>query len=286
MPRLIATLATNQSFQDLLIFLKSLSIWYTPEDLPHVYIFSDSAVMAKIVEQKVYPHVTINNCLDRYSFLTRASMESIRVNSGKTLWYEFQVEKMNLLNWVFLKNPEASTEGVFYLDSDICFFGKLPSIPDTALVAVSPHFIAERDEARFGKYNGGFLWVRSVRAVNAWAAACPFSRFHEQAALECFDSPQWEDTVYKFPVQNNYGWWRLWQGRKDPATLKKAWTFFRNAEHSGILVDGLPLLSVHTHFVEPADAFVSSFNEFVIHFLKILGKSHPKANMLLKLLTQ
>lgn len=286
MPRLIATLATNQSLQDLLIFLKSLSIWYTPENLPHVYIFCDSFVMSKIVEQKVYPNFTINNCLDRYSFLTRASMEGIRVNSGKTLWYEFQVEKMNLLNWVFLKNPEASVEGVFYLDSDICFFGQLPSIPETALVAVSPHCITERDEARFGKYNGGFLWVRTISAVNAWAAACPFSRFHEQAALECFDGPQWENVVYKFPVQNNYGWWRLWQGRKDPITLKKAWTFFRNAEHSGILVEGLPLRSVHTHFVEPADAFVSSFNEFVVHFLKILSKSHPKANALLKLLTQ
>jgi hypothetical protein len=204
-------------------------------------------------------------------------MEAVSRPANKTLWYEFQMEKLNLLDWVFKADPEtATTHGVFYLDSDICFFGPLPEVPSNATVALSPHMIRPLDEARFGRYNGGFLWFRSPSAVSAWRSACPKSRFHEQAALECFDTNG--ASVYHFPTEVNYGWWRMWQGSSPPKTLQDEW----NANESGIFIGSRPLQSVHTHFYNATDRATKAFNDFVINKLKAV--STPAAKTLGSLL--
>jgi hypothetical protein len=204
-------------------------------------------------------------------------MEAIKRVTSKTLWYEFQMEKLKLLEWVFSADPEtANTEGVFYLDSDICFFGPLPVIPDNATVALSPHYIKESDERKFGRYNGGFLWFRNVLSVSAWRDACPKSRFHEQAALECFDTNG--SIVYHFPMEVNYGWWRMWQGSSPPKILQDDWS----ANESAIFIGSRPLQSVHTHFYNATDRATKAFNDFVINKLKSV--STPVAETLGSLL--
>ena len=284
-PTRIATLATIQSLDDLKIFLKSLNIWYTKETCPTIYLYTDLRTMNYLKDTPEFDTMRIiyNCCLDMYSKMNRAQMEQIP-RGNKTLWYEFQMEKMNLLDWVFATDP--SNEGVFYLDSDICFFAPLPEIPSTCTVALSPHHIALKDEAKFGKYNGGFLWVKDPTAIEAWRSACPSSRFHEQAALEIFDSAEWSETLYTFPIQYNYGWWRFWQGRESPDILQRYWTvdiMSKESNHSGILVNGKPLGSVHTHFHNSSDNFTKFFNEFVINFLKQIKWAHEPAKQLLEL---
>jgi len=277
MPPLVATLATNQSYQDLKIFLTSLSLWYTLETAPTVYLFCDAEIMTKVLADKYPIYILFNECLDNYSGKNRNEMEAVKRPGNKTLWYEFQMEKLNLLDWVFSADPElANKEGVFFLDADLCFFGKLPEIPNNATVALSPHMIRERDENRFGKYNGGCLWMRDHSAVKAWREACPKSRFHEQAALECFDEPKWSNLTYYFPVQMNYGWWRMYQGRESASELQSKW---RNT-NGKITVENRPLISVHTHFFNPLDMTTRNFNEFVIKFVK----EFHEAKVLLELL--
>jgi hypothetical protein len=276
----IATLATNQSLHDLKIFLKSLVLWYTLETCPTVYLFTDTETMKKIQDEFPKLSIVYKNCLDKYSSMSRKEMEGIP-RGTKTLWYEFQMEKMNLLDWALKTDPQP----VFYLDSDICFFAPLPNVPDGFTVGVSPHFIALKDEAKFGKYNGGYLWVKDPEAIKAWRKACPASRFHEQAALEVFDIPEWSKKVYQFPIQYNYGWWRLWQGRESPDVIERSWNVdivSNDTIYSGVLVDGKPLGSVHTHFHNPGDSYTKFFNVFVINFLKRIKWHHPKANELLK----
>jgi hypothetical protein len=212
-------------------------------------------------------------------------MEAVR-RSNHTLWYEFQMEKLNLLDWVFEADPETATrDGVFYLDSDICFFGPLPTPPPTMTVGLSPHYIRSRDEARFGRYNGGFLWFKEQRAVKAWRAACPTSRFHEQAAIECFDEAKWSDRVYVFPPQVNYGWWRMFQSDTDAELLKSAWRIRRNPANSGIEVDGQPLLSAHTHW-HSKNYVMRMFNGFVRDLLKKIEPSHRPAKRLFLIIKQ
>ena len=188
------------------------------------------------------------------------------------------MEKLNLLDWVFESDAETATrDGVFYLDSDICFFGPLPTPPPTMTVGLSPHYIRPRDEARFGRYNGGFLWFKEQRAVKAWRDACPNSRFHEQAAIECFDEASWSDKVYMFPPQVNYGWWRMFQGSYTASELQAKWS-----AAATIIVDGQPLQSIHTHFYKPGERATLLFNEFVIKKLKAI--STPQAKKLLQLI--
>ena len=271
MAPIIATLCTNNSYHDLRVFLNSLSLCYSKAAAPTIYLYTDSETMASVIADGYFLYIVFNTCLDAYSGLTRQDMEAVR-RPNKTLWYEFQMEKLNLLDWVFQSEPDC-TEGVFYLDSDICFFGPLPPIPSTATVALSPHYIRKHDESRFGRYNGGFLWMRDYHAVTAWRAACPTSRFHEQAALECFDGPEWKGKLYTFPLQVNYGWWRMFQGSVSPLELQAKWS----SGSAGIMIDGVALQSIHTHFYKPSERACQIFNEFVISKM-------PEAHPLVKLI--
>ena len=266
MPPIIATLATNQSYQDLKIFLTSLSLWYTPATAPAIYIFTDTITMDKVIADNYSLYIVFNTCLDKYSNKNRVEMEAVKRPNGKTLWYDFQMEKLNLIDWVFSADTDtATTDGVFYLDSDICFFGPLPSIPNYANIALSPHYIKQADEKRFGTYNGGFLWFRDKTAITIWREACPTSRFHEQAALECFDATVKTGLlVYNFPMEVNYGWWRMWQSSTPPHVLQNEW----KSNESGIFIGDRPLQSVHTHFYNPTDNATKAFNDFVINKLK------------------
>jgi hypothetical protein len=212
-------------------------------------------------------------------------MERLPSDTQATLWMEFQMEKLNLLKWAFEVEPEtAANQGVFYLDSDICFLAPLPVPPEDPSIEVglSPHYIRKHDEERFGRYNAGYVWMRSVDAVEAWRAACADSTFFEQAALEVFDTDtRWASKRYIFPIQHNYGWWRMWQSERSPTDCLKEWGIFRTQSSSGIVVQGKPLASVHTHWVTN-DSATAQFNKIVYEFLKRLASAHPPAAHLLK----
>lgn len=283
MAPLVATLATNQALSDLRIFLQTLALW--SKEPPTVYLFADKEVIEALPTIPYEGRIIHRNDVTPYASLNRAKMERLPGQYG-SLWAQFMALKISLLEWVFEAAPEATTDGVFFFDSDITFFGPLPAVPaPPAAVALSPHLIRESDEARFGAYNGGYLWVKDPAALTAWRAACANSRFYEQAALECFDGPEWAGRITTFGPQHNYGWWRLWQGRKSSVDLGLAWGMRREAYHSGILVEGAPLGSVHTHWGpgQPPDA--QAFNSFVLGWLKKLAGSHGPAKALLRILS-
>lgn len=277
MTPIVATLATANSLPDLRIFLKTLEIWN--KVLPKVFLFADKAVMAENLPYSGPIHRL--DMLSNYSAYTRSQMERMPGLYG-SLWSQFMAEKIALLEWVFdaESDGEVSKDGVFFLDADIAFFGPLPQIPATATVALSPHFIRPADEARFGTFNGGFAWFRDPAHLARWRGACEGSRFYEQAALEVFrDDPG----LYTFPIQTNYGWWRLWQSAEPAEKRMRSWGMRRSdSGTSGIIVDGAPLLSVHTHWADQSmDA--QGFNAFVIGFLKKLAAAnHGPARALLK----
>jgi hypothetical protein len=263
---IVATLATEKSLPDLQIFLKTLQLWNgtTP---PTVYMFVDKAVASTSFSYRGIVHQ--KECLTRYSSYTRSQMERLPGRYG-SLWAEFMAEKISLLEWVFSSAPDvATTAGVFFFDADICFLGPLPTIPPETTIALSPHMIRLDDEAKYGTFNGGFLWMRAASALGRWRAACESSRFFEQAALETFAD---DGGLYTFPIQSNYGWWRLWQSEDSPEQRMRNWSIRRGDEKTaGILVEGSPLLSIHTHFGGELSIDVQTFNSFVVSFLKKLA---------------
>jgi hypothetical protein len=190
------------------------------------------------------------------------------------------MEKLNLLDWALDSEPDA--EGVFYCDADISFLGPLPSVPSYAKVAISPHMINLSQQKLYGTYNAGFVWVKTKEAVAAWRAACPTSRHFEQAALECFDA--WEN-VYHFPVQHNYGWWRFFMGDKPYNLIKDEWTLADIENHVGLMVQGIPICSIHTHWTRNDYPPMPHFNAFVRSLLMSKGLTSENAAKFFKIIS-
>lgn len=287
-PSVIATLATIDAIQDLRVLLLTLSV-FNPNP-PTVYLYCDHPV-SLIIPRINYPgKIFVRKELDLYSGFPRSVLESLPGKNLPTRWADFMAEKIYLMNWAFT-DAGAAAGGVLFCDADICFLGPLPSIPERALAALSPHAIRPRDEAKFGKYNGGFVWLSGPAMTRIWLEACPTAFYFEQSALEDVAeaaAAAGPGKLYEFPVTQNYGWWRLWQGEKSVSDLQKLWTMNRmkSPEHVGILVDGEPLGSVHTHFYEKRDGATMSYNEWVLKWVEKLAPRHPPAKRLLDILRQ
>lgn len=283
-PAAIATLATVGAKEDLQLLLGTLALWNTPA--PPVYLFCDSAVAAAVAAFKYPGPLYIREDLNRYSGLVRSTMEKTKGSRYPTLWMDFMTEKIRLLEWIFEEaEKEAKGFGVLFCDADICFTGPLPLFPLDAAVALSPHEIRGSDEAKYGRYNGGMLWIRDPVYLNIWSTACTRARFYEQSALEeVADAASAKDALLLFPKTQNYGWWRLFQGEAPFETLKAEWGLFRAEGTSGITVLGTPLGSVHTHFGETTDIATTLYNQFIIGHLRKLKTTHAPARRLLALL--
>ena len=264
-PSVIATLATGVVKADLKIFLFSLGLWN--EEAPTVYLMCDDEMADAVPEMAYKGTIHINRGLNRYKGLTRPQMERTP-ESGSNMWVNFMLEKTTLLDWALESAPDA-----LFCDSDICFMGPLFDIPMGTTLAVSRHEIKPQDEARFGAYNGGMIWVSNRQQVALWRAATATSRFFEQAAIE--DVAAASQSLYLIPRTENYGWWRLWQGTKSPQALASEWS----AGPNGILVLGKPLGSVHTHFGETRDAATREFNRWVLSWLLKLSAHEPSRRL-------
>ena len=280
----VATLVTEPALRDFELLLFTLALWNPTK--PRLYIMTDSASKIAVVSAvaRFYAGVPVNikTSLSDYTGLTRAEMERRPGKKYETLFGDFTAEKTGLMEWALASEPE----GVLFCDADICHLAPLPLLPDSAVLALSPHRIREGDAAKYGYYNAGYLWIQKAEIVAQWREACGRSRFFEQACLEELAST-WKEGLYEFPVQINYGWWRLWQGTASPSELQKAWSFFRPADgaSSGLLVEGTALQSVHTHWHEKQDAATRAFNQWVLEKLRKLN-SVKKTKQLTQLLEQ
>ena len=161
--------------------------------------------------------------------------------------------------------------------------GPLPEPPSTAKVGVCRHMIRPWDEQRFGTYNAGYLYTTDANLSSYWREAAFTSRYYDQAALEDVVKHYTSDQTFEFPIQNNYGWWRMYQSLKSPTEMASEWGLLRKENHSGIKAHGNPLLSIHTHWGEQQDMITASFNKFVYQILLKLN-SHKPANALVKYL--
>jgi hypothetical protein len=281
----IATLATGAALEDLRVLLKTLEIFNV--NPPTVYLFCDNLVVTEALKIKYSGALHTKDVLSGYSAYDRRAMESMPGKHFKTLWMDFMTEKINLLRWAL----QDSGKPVLFCDADICFTGPLPTIPSGTKVGLSPHMIVDRDEKRFGKYNGGYAWFSGLEYTDVWWEACSIARYYEQSALEDVAKYAVETggpgALYEFPKTNNYGWWRLTQGQKSSSELLKEWGMNRNKakDASGICVDGVPLGSVHTHFYEAMDIPTKQFNAMILGWLKMLSQAHGPARKLLAVLS-
>ena len=263
----IVTIAMGlHSCQDLKVLMYGLNTFQKP--VPHLYVLTDTESIRLIREIPYDGDITIKIGLDQYSGMNRKQMEGIKGVRYKTKWTDFMAEKIFALRWVF-QTFDKPPRGIWFLDSDITLFNSLPSIPEGTEVALSPHYIRPGDEAKYGRYNGGFLWLADMKFLDVWETATHTARFFEQSALE--DVAKSTEHLYEFPIQVNFGWWRLWQSLESPESIQKKFGFNRT-KGIGLTFQDEPLNSVHTHWAEIRDPFTKGFNDFIKGLLGKLGK--------------
>jgi hypothetical protein len=281
-PSAIATLANSNGIADLELLLYTLELWNSQP--PTVYLFCTTEVQ-EWLPGKYKGTICANPVLDAYENLTRREMEGMPSRSGlkgrTNLFFDFMEEKCHLMKWAFEKMPVAEkANGLLFCDADIFWLGPLPLIDMSKQVMLSPHEIHPSDEAKYGKYNGGFFWMREPSAVDHWQNACETARFFEQSALESLADGTF--SFGEFSKQVNYGWWRMFQSPKGAKAQQGAWSIKRDSEqkHSGIQVEGQPLVCIHTHW-KTDDRITHMFNEWVESKLSLL-KTQTKVRALLK----
>jgi hypothetical protein len=290
-PAAIATMATKAALEDLKVLFISLQIW-NAEDPPTVFVYCDMFIYEWLKQLKYGGSIYKKPFLEPYTSYDRKQMESQPSHKGMpNLFYDFTQEKCGLMAWAqteaALGNTMSETthsngqKGVLFCDADITWLGPLPKIPVTATLALSQHMIRKHDEAKFGTYNAGFLWMNDLDLPGLWEEACKTSRFFEQAALETLTEKISPSAVYFFGPEHNYGWWRLYQASVPVDTQKSQWSIKRdtNQIHSGLCVAGQPISSVHTHW-KTTDFVTAEFNTWVKQRLALLKSQAPVKKLL------
>lgn len=236
----------KEALEDFTLFVRTLEQWHPDAEL---FVYTDSQTTCTGVATTAIVHVRVE--MDRYKGLNRSQMERTRGVVYDSLFKDYTYEKAAVLEWMFSVAP---TEPAWFLDADISHLAPLPEIPATAVLALSQHMIRPGDEARYGRYNAGFMWFRSGDLLGLWRKLGHTSRFYEQAALEdlATASAATAGKLHEFPIQVNFGWWRMQQSTVSQAVIQGRFSLFRGDTSVGIRYDGKPLQSIHTHWFSSA----------------------------------
>ena len=246
--------------------LKSLELFNLVP--PTIYLYCDSFVDKEIKNVKYNGIIKTKIELNKYSGISRKEMETTPVilkHDGVeyelNLFTEFVLLKLEAIRWALTETQS----GVYFSDTDICYFAPLPNIKNTKYkVLLSPHYIKPDYEAKFGFFNAGFLWLCDKEVLDMWFKASMTSTFFEQKSLETVSEYFKEkDSILYADMNVNYGWWRLFDGRKPVGDQIKEWNRrLPGFLNSGIYVKGKPLQSVHTHFFDTTYQ-IGAFNKYL-----------------------
>ena len=266
----------QQALQDFRIFTTSLAVWHPTAEL-YVYTDSKTDVKSCAAAVKWNGQLHIKPAMDSYASKSRPEMEALPGRKYDSLFKDYTYEKAAVMEWMF---ADGAPEGVWFLDADITLLAPLPQIPETATVALSPHYIRQADCALYGKYNAGFMWFKDSSLLEVWRNAAQTSRFFEQAALEVVATAAGH-CLYEFPIQVNFGWWRMFQSPESPPTVQSKFSVNRTDKSIGIRYDGAALQSVHTHWKIPSgDRSMLEFNAWFKKYLERFKMHKPVANVL------
>jgi hypothetical protein len=254
-----------EAIQDFQIFCSTLEAWHPNAIL---YVLTDSETSIDTVRFKG----TINTklCMDQYKGKRRTEMEKLPGVKYDNLFKDYTYEKANALSWIFNMHPQlVNGAGVWFMDADITHLATLPAMPTATTIALSPHYIHSEDEAKYGYYNAGYIWMNDPSLLGIWVEAGHSSRFFEQAALEKVAEAAGKG-LYKFPIQINFGWWRMFQASIQPQAVYSKFSIGIKDNCASIRYEGIPVQSLHTHWYTKGVPTTNAFNDlFKETFLKL-----------------
>jgi hypothetical protein len=245
----VATMATKNSYKDLKILLKSISI-FSPNI--KIFILGDIYTCTNCIIDFPNLKITTLSKLNKYTNYNRTKL--VKLN----LWLEFMLEKCTIIEYALLQY-----KNVLFLDADIILLNSIENIiTEEQLskdIGLSKHVIKESDEHKYGIYNGGFIYVSNKNVTSWWRENSKNSIYFEQKVMD--DMPL-HFNCFLFLPQNNFGWWRLFQA-PFPEFVGEKFTI----ENNIILYDKLPLNSIHTHFISE-HRYIIKFNHFITKLIK------------------
>lgn len=255
-PSAFCTLATAPCAHELVGMLYSLSLHHPGA---RVYVEADRPTQQLVSGLSLAPRLDIKwrVTLDSYTHRRRAEM----VKDGS--WSRFQMAKADVLEAALGEVGDA-----LFLDSDTLITGEL-QVPAARgkVLGVSPAFLPAEIEARYGRFNGGMIWVRRVPGVDVpalWRKYTETSRFHDQASIEDLARHVGPAALHTFGPEYNlqgYRWTHAGFGR-----IAAKLTHDRA---NGVLrYEGKVLRFVHTHF--GAQQFASS-NALLVQHMENAG---------------
>lgn len=240
-PQSFSTLATNTALKDLELFYTSVRRFYPDTD---IFLVCDSAVV-EWAQEKNDSNLHCDPVLEKYAGQNRKQMESAGT------WTSFMLEKCTAID-----NALEVHDNTLFLDCDQCVLSHIHIEP--CELGLSQHFIKPENENRYGKYNGGFVFVASKKFTKWWRQNTPGSKYMEQGVLE--QAPQHFET-YEFPIQYNFGWWRLYECDE---IAKRESLFDYDLR---LTYDGKPVVTLHTHFFDNSFPITAKFNKFILDLL-------------------
>jgi hypothetical protein len=278
-PHIGLLVSGNEALADYNLFVSTLELWHPDAVL---YVYTDSETNVTKTPKSGTLHVN-KTALDKYKGKRRAEMEASPGTIYDSLFKEYTYEKANVMKWMF-EMQSTLKHGVWFMDADILHCAPLPTIPESAIVALSPHYIRAADEMKFGNFNAGYMWFKEPALLEVWKTAGHTSRFFEQAALEQVALVA-NTAMYSFPPSVNFGWWRMFQSPFAPPDQQKKFSIYRPDTGIGIRYDGRTLQSIHTHWYQRDGSSTHAFNQWFIRMSQIL-KGHKPMQQFLRILNK
>lgn len=252
-PSCLCTLSTKNSIKDLLLLLHSLNyIKYNKI----IYIVCDSFTKNYIENLKSNYSFIIKlfNQLDKYDNIQTSSQYGSDDIDRKINWIKFMLEKTFIIDRALEEN-----DNVLFVDSDIFFINDLPDIDLNYDIGLCPHNIAISLENKYGKFNGGSLWINNKNFSQWWNDNTwkDTTKYMEQQCLD--DAPNNFKTFF-FDDNYNFGWWRLQS--VEPNEIKNRRRKFKFLNET-TYYNKKKLICVHTHFYDSTSRHVCLFNKFL-----------------------
>lgn len=251
-PESLCTLSTKNSIKDLLLLLASLN--YISNSKP-IYIVCDTYTYNYIEKISTNYQYKINmfNILDKYESICLGTQSS---QDRKKEWTQFMLEKTKAIEYALEENSNT-----LFVDSDIMFISDLPDINKDYELGLCEQNILESIREKYGKYNGGSLWVNTSK-FSSWWIENTWADTYGYMEQQCLDLAPNAFKTFIFPQTYNFGWWRL--QTNEPQEIKNRKFKISNGN---TLYDKKELLSIHTHFFDTSSRQVYLFNKFVKTYL-------------------
>ncbi len=253
-PSSFCTICTSTCVNELKGFLMSLSLFHLNE---RIYILCDTITKDIInkfmINQPIKLEIIWIANLDKYTKFNRTTMERLDI------WSDFQMSKSIVIDKALEREKDT-----LFLDCDIIILNKIDDILEGDYdIGVSPGFVNKQTEEKYGKYNGGMLWVKNKQVPEKWREFTKKSRYYDQASIEDLVK---HFNSFEFGDNYNLQTWRFIVG-EEHATNIMSYIFPKNGY---IMYKNKPLKFIHTHF---NTQYFANINQY---FKNIIRESNMK----------